>query len=134
MSEPNTVMACARSGLQAWLRGDVQALAELLDPAVELLWWGPGEWQCRGKGQVVALLTERASEGPLAEVDIVDVDDSTLLVERRETVLDGPEAGYRPATLVQFRDGRVVRMQQCRSREDALATSGAKGAAGDDDG
>lgn len=134
MSEPNTVLAQARSGLEAWLRGDVQALAELLDPAVELLWWEPGDWDCRGKDQVVALLTQRATQVPPAQVDIVDVDESTLLVVRRETVLDGPEAGYRPATVVQFRAGRVVRMQHYRSREDALTTSGEMGASGDDDG
>ena len=114
-------MRLARRGLAAWQRGDVGALADLLDPDVELLWWTPGSWDCHGRDQVVALLTTRVRADPPAEVDITDVDDTTLLVERRETVPSGPEAGLRPATLVRFRDGLVVRMQQYRSREDALA-------------
>lgn len=32
----------ARGGLEAWQRGDVEALAPLLDPEVELTWWEPG--------------------------------------------------------------------------------------------
>jgi hypothetical protein len=65
-------------------------------------------------------VTERVKQGPPAEVDITEVNDTTLLVERRDIVLDGPEAGFRPATLVRLRHGRVVRMQQYRSRDDAL--------------
>jgi ketosteroid isomerase-like protein len=111
----------ARRGLAAWQRGDVGALADLLDADVELLWWTPGTWDCHGKDAVLALLTERVKEGPPAEVDITVVNDATLLVERRDTVLDGPESGFRPATLVRIADGRVVCMQQYRSRDDALA-------------
>jgi ketosteroid isomerase-like protein len=117
-------MEQARLGLAAWLSGDVQALAELLDPDVELLWWDPGPWDCHGREQVLALLSERVGQGPPAEVDITDVGAATLLVERRETVAEGPEAGLRPATLVEFRNGRAVRMQQYRSRDDALAGLG----------
>ncbi|MGZ4427920.1 MAG: nuclear transport factor 2 family protein [Nocardioidaceae bacterium] len=114
-------MQLARHGLAAWQRGDVAALADLLDPDVDLLWWTPGTWDCHGRDEVVALLTARVRSDPPAEVDITDVDDSMLLVERREPVLSGPEAALRPATLVRLRDGLVVRMQQYRSREDALA-------------
>ena len=121
MAEHRDQMEQARRGLAAWQRGDVAALADLLDPDVELLWWTPGNWDCHGKAQVVALLTERVNAEPPAEVDIVDIDESTVLVERRHTVPDGPEAGFRPATMVRFREGRIVHMQQYRSRQDALA-------------
>jgi ketosteroid isomerase-like protein len=121
MAEHRDQMEQARRGLAAWQRGDVPALADLLDPDVELLWWTPGNWDCHGKAQVVALLTERASAEPPAEVEIVDIDESTVLVERRHPVPDGPEAGFRPATMVRFREGRIVHMQQYRSRQDALA-------------
>jgi hypothetical protein len=41
------LMTRARAGLEAWQQGDVSALEPLLDPEVELLWWEPGEWDCR---------------------------------------------------------------------------------------
>lgn len=121
MGKTDPMMARARAGLEAWLRGDVDALVPLLDPDVELLWWEPGDWDCHGKDEVIELLRERASQEAPAEVDIVDVEDDTLLVERRETATDGPQAGYRPVTSVEFRGGRVVRMRQYLSRDEAIA-------------
>jgi ketosteroid isomerase-like protein len=121
MDEHIDTMEHALAGLAAWQRGDVAALADILDPDVELLWWTPGDWDCHGKDQAIALLTERVNTQPPAEVDIEEIDESTVLVERRHVVLDGPEAGFRPATLVRFREGLVVRMQQYRSRHDAVA-------------
>jgi ketosteroid isomerase-like protein len=121
MDEHADQMDRARLGLVAWQRGDMATLADILDPDVELLWWVPGDWDCHGKDQVVALLTERLHGEPPAEVNIEEIDDSTVLVERRHTVLDGPEAGFRPATVVHFENGRVVRMRQYRSHQDAIA-------------
>ncbi|MDQ6688598.1 MAG: nuclear transport factor 2 family protein [Actinomycetota bacterium] len=123
MDEHLEPMSHARGGLVAWQRGDLTALVDLFDPDVELLWWTPGNWDCHGKEAVLALLTARVKQGPPAEVDILEVNDTTLLVERSATVLGGPEPGFRPATLVRLRNGRVVRMQQYRSREDALTDS-----------
>ncbi len=117
-------MKRARHGLAAWQRGDVSVIADLLDPEAELLWWSPGAWDCHGKGEVLALLTARARQGPPADVDISDLDSSTVLVARRETVARGPEAGYRPATLAWFEGDRLVSLQQYRSREEALAAAG----------
>jgi hypothetical protein len=74
------------------------------DPDVELLWWTPGNWDCYGKDAVLALLAERVNQGTPAEVEITEVNDTTLLVERRDTVLEGPEAGLRPATLLRLRN------------------------------
>jgi ketosteroid isomerase-like protein len=110
-----------RRGLVAWQRGDVARLTELFAPDVELLWWTPGDWDCHGRDAVLTLLSERAASAPPAEVDITEVDPNTVLVERRNTVPDGPEAGLRPATLVRLQDGKVVHMRQYRSRQDAIA-------------
>ena len=117
-------MQRARQGLAAWQRGDVSELADLMEPEAELRWWTPGAWDCNGKHEVLALLAARAQQGPPADADISDLDSTTLLVARRDTVERGPEAGYRPATLVRFQGDRLVSMQQYRSREDALADAG----------
>lgn len=113
----------ARHGLEAWRRGDVDALAPLLDPEVELTWWEPGEWDCHGREAVLALLRERRSEGAgAAQVELIDAGEA-IVSTRAETVPDGPAAGLRPATLITFREGKVIAMRQFRDREEALAAA-----------
>lgn len=117
------LMNRARAGLEAWQRGDVTALEPLLDPDVELLWWSAGDWDCHGRAAVLAALRDRASRKTAgASIELTEVGDETLIVSRLE-VREGPEAGLRPATMVTFRDGKVVSMRQFRSRDEALAAS-----------
>jgi ketosteroid isomerase-like protein len=114
----------ARSGLEAWQRGDVDALEPLLDPEVELTWWEPGEWDCHGREAVLALLRERVDEGAgAAEIELIDAADDAIVATRAATVPDGPAAGLRPATLITFRDGKVITMRQFRDRSEALAAA-----------
>jgi ketosteroid isomerase-like protein len=114
----------ARGGLEAWQRGDVEALAPLLDPEVELTWWEPGEWDCRGREAVLSMLRERAAEGAGAfEIELIDAGEDAIVSTRAETVPDGPAAGLRPATLITFREGKVIAMRQFRDREEALAAA-----------
>jgi ketosteroid isomerase-like protein len=111
----------ARGGLEAWQRGDVDALAPLLHPDVELTWWEPGEWDCHGREAVLALLRERVGEGAeAAEIELIDAGDDAIVSTRAEPVPDGPAAGLRPATLIVFRDGLAISMRQFRDREEAL--------------
>ncbi|HEX3609957.1 MAG TPA: nuclear transport factor 2 family protein [Solirubrobacterales bacterium] len=114
----------ARSGLEAWQRGDVEALAPLLHPEVELTWWEPGEWDCHGREAVLSLLRERAGEGAgTAEIELIEAGEDAIVTCRVEMVPDGPAAGSRPATLIVFRDGLAVTMRQFRGREEALAAA-----------
>jgi ketosteroid isomerase-like protein len=111
--------------LEAWQRGDVDALEPLLDPEVELTWWQPGEWDCYGRGAVLALLRERAGEGATGtEVELLDAAENVIVVARSRTVQDGPQAGTRPATVVTFRDGKVISMRQFPNRAEALSAAG----------
>lgn len=113
----------AREALAAGQDGDVAALEPLLAPEVELLWWEPGDWDCHGREAVLATLRDRVQRGAgTARVDLIEAGDA-LVVARRGKVGEGPEAGTRPATLVTFREGKVVRMRQFRSREEALAAA-----------
>ena len=118
------VMAKARVGLEAWQQGDVSALEPMLDPQVELRWWEQGEWDCHGRDAVLACLRERAAGGDTGgEFELVEAGKDRLVVSRTRTVHDGPAAGLRPATVIDFRAGKVVSMQQFRSRDDALAAA-----------
>jgi ketosteroid isomerase-like protein len=119
------VMARMRAGLEAWQRGDLAALEPLLDPAVELLWWEQGEWDCHGRDAVLGCLRERVASGTNAgELDLAEAGEDRLVVSRRGVVDDAPAAGLSPATLIALRDGKVVSMRQFPSRDDALAALG----------
>jgi hypothetical protein len=116
------VMLRMRAGLEAWQRGEVSALELLLDPAVELLWWEPGEWDCRGRDAVLECLRERVATGVNGgELDIAEAGEDRLVVSRRAVVAEGPAAGLSPATVIALRDGKVVSMQRFQRRDDALA-------------
>jgi ketosteroid isomerase-like protein len=118
------LLARARAGLEAWQRGDASALEPLLDPDAELLWWKPGDWDCHGRDAVVSLLRERASRrAHRAAVELIEAGDQVLVVSRVEVVRKGSEAGRRPATVVSFRNDKIVTMRQFRSLEEALAAA-----------
>ena len=116
------VMLRMRAGLEAWQRGEGAALEPLLDPAVELLWWERGEWDCHGREAVLSCLRERVASGVNGgEIDLAEAGNDRLVVSRRGVLDEGPAAGLSPATLIALRDGKVVSMQQFQSRDDALA-------------
>jgi ketosteroid isomerase-like protein len=119
------LLEAARSGLEAWQKGNVDALEPLLDPEVEQTWWEPGEWDCHGREAVLALLHERKAEGKgRAEVELINAGEDAIIATQATTVPDGPAAGLRPATLITFRDGRVIAMRQFRDRGEALVACG----------
>jgi ketosteroid isomerase-like protein len=108
--------------LRAWTRGDLDAFEQALAPDVELLWFEPGDWDCRGREQVMSLLRRRLAEGrPVFEVRIEDVDAETLVVSAmRPEKRRGPGEGA-IATRVRLRDGLIAYLQQYRTRAEALA-------------
>ncbi|MBS1860554.1 MAG: nuclear transport factor 2 family protein [Actinobacteria bacterium] len=119
------LLEVARPALEAWQRGDVEALADLLDPEVELTWWEPGEWDCHGRAEVLTLLRERAAEGAgTAEIELIDAGPDAIVSAWSEAFTEGPVAGLRPATLITFRDGKAISMRQFRSREEAFEAAG----------
>src|SRR5213079_1926905 len=109
-------------GLQAWQEGNLAALEALLDPDVELNWWEPGEWDCYGRDEVLRLLRARQEEGVShGKVELIDAGDDTLISVSRRHPDREPDWPEEAATVITFRDGRAVRMQQYRSRAEALS-------------
>ena len=116
------VMLRMRAGLEAWQRGEVSAREPLLDPAVQLLWWERGEWDCHGREAALSCLRERVATGVNGgELDLAEAGEDRLVVSRRGMVAEGPAAGLSPATVIALSEGKVVSMQQFQSRDDALA-------------
>jgi hypothetical protein len=106
-----------RAALDGWLQGDIGPLEKLLDPDVELLWWKTGEWDCHGKAEVLALITQRAAQRSSGiTIDVAEAGDDALVVTRA----GAPSEGALPATLIMFQNDLIIKMHQFRSAEEAM--------------
>ena len=114
-----------RSSFDAFLRGDWDTLAQVMDPGVEWLWYEPGDWDCHDRRTVLATLFERQREGVVTGLNAVVAVDERVFVE-----MTGPRLaewglpGGQACMVVTVRDGRIVRMQDYRNRAAALAGAG----------
>jgi len=89
-SRPLSAEAALHSAVALHLTGE--ALEPLLDPAVELLWWERGEWDCHGREAVLSCLRERVASGVNGgEIDLAEAgeDRHPLIraIERGERLL-----------------------------------------------
>jgi ketosteroid isomerase-like protein len=114
---PETKAELVRRGFDAVLRGDVDAVADLLDPNVK--WHGgdptaPGS--CQNREQALRFMRGLHTTGQLA--DVVEVGDKVVVVIDRTD-------GERVANVTTFRDGKVVEMVHYECADDALAAVGA---------
>ena len=122
MPESNVEMA--RRGYEAALRGDFDAIGELLDPAVR--WHGgdpsaPGA--CRNREQALQFMRQAwLRQGPGELVDVVDAGDKVVLIMRPAPNAAGPPATS--ANVTTFLDGKVVEMVHYPDPRDALAAAG----------
>jgi ketosteroid isomerase-like protein len=114
-----------RSSFDAFLRGDWDTLAQVMDPGVEWLWYERGEWDCHDRRKVLATLFERQREGVVTGLNAVVAVDERVFVE-----VTGPRLsewgllGGQACMVVTVRDGRIGRMQDYRNRAEALAGAG----------
>jgi ketosteroid isomerase-like protein len=122
VAESNTDRA--RRGFEAALRGDLDALAELLDPQVR---WHGGDptasGSCRNRAEALAFLSrsQLLHAGDTALVDAVGIADKVVLILRRPP--RGHRAGSEVANLATFRDGKVIEMVHYPDPADALAAA-----------
>jgi uncharacterized protein len=114
-----------RSSFDAFLRGDWDALAQVMDPQVQWLWYEPGDWDCHDRRKVLETLFEPQREGVVTGLNNVVAVDERVFVE-----VTGPRLeewgvpGGQACMVVTVRDGRIVRMQDYRDRAAALAGAG----------
>jgi ketosteroid isomerase-like protein len=113
-----------RRGYAAAAQGDLEAIAALLDPAVE---WHGGDPSardaCHGRADALRFMRHARSRGRFGRlVDVVAAGEKVVVVL-------GPAEGgdERWANLTTFRDGRVVEMVHYPSVDDALAAAGSPG-------
>jgi uncharacterized protein len=117
--------ALVREGFQAFLSGDFDTLRELLHPDAQWLWHESIPGDCHDRDTIIATLGERRQEGVVTGLIGIVEGGEKLLVEVTGPRLEqwGLPLG-RACMVVTMRDGRIVRMQDHRSRTDALADAG----------
>jgi ketosteroid isomerase-like protein len=115
---PETNAEMARRGFEAALRGDVDAIAALLDPDVK--WHGgdpTGPGACRNREQAIGFMrrSDVIRAGRVELVDVVDAGDDKVVVIMR------PPSGPPVANVTTFRNGKVVEIVHYPNPDDALA-------------
>ena len=96
-----------------------------MEPDAQWLYWEPIPGDCHDRDKIIATLRERhaeASSGALA--DVVEGGEKLLVEITGPRLEDGGLPEGRAAMVVTMRDGRIVRMQDHRTRADALADAG----------
>ncbi len=115
-------METARQGFEAWQRGDFDTIEAMLDPAVQWRWFEPGDWDCRSREDVMRTLRERYAQGfGRSELEFVEAGEDAVIVVAHPRAVAGGDWPEEAATIITFRDGKVVDMQDYQTRDEALA-------------
>jgi ketosteroid isomerase-like protein len=123
-------VAFVRRGWAAFARGDVGAVAEILDPLVR---WYPAEepdaeGACHDRGEALAFISRAVADGVSADLlDVRDAGARVLLILHRHTPPDSDERPAPHAELVTVRDGAITEMVIYWTVEEALAAAGLAG-------
>ena len=122
MTESN--LELARRGYEAILRGDLDAIRELLDPDVKWHGGDPADG-CQNRKQALAWMRRaqrRRGRPPVELIEMVDAGDKIVVI--MQPAPDGDEPAAPVANLTTFRDGKVVEMVHYPNPDDALAAAG----------
>jgi ketosteroid isomerase-like protein len=119
----------ARDGYEALMRGEVDAIEDLLAPDVTWHWWEHGPWDCHSRDEAMTVIRERLAQravGDLQEVTEVEPGQVVVVMNTRPDSDVRPEdldlsADHREtASLITFRRGKVVAIHAFRTKADAV--------------
>jgi ketosteroid isomerase-like protein len=129
MSERAENERLLREGIEAYNRGDVEAMADFFDPDVELYidtaQGNPGTWRgLEGYREMVSAWREAFAEDRSEVLGVEMVDDYHLIAEMRQTAVgagSGIPVEMKNFYVLEVRDGRAVRFHIYGDREAAMA-------------
>jgi hypothetical protein len=115
----------AREGLEAWRKGDFETIEEILDSNVEWHATERGESDCHGRDDVMQTLRERYEQGfAKGDLEFRDGGEHDVIVVAHPSEIGGPDWPSEIATVMHFRNERVVSMQDYRTQAEAIAAVG----------
>ena len=81
-----------------------------------------GEWDCHGRDDVIRTLRERYDQGfARGELEFRDGGEQAVIVVSHPSEIGGPDWPSETATVMQFRNERVVSMRDYRTEAEAIA-------------
>ncbi len=121
-----------RTAYEAYTRGDVQSLLELVDPELEWTYLDPSFEDpdpevCHGRHELRAALDRQAQRGLKAELEEVVGNADRVMVVVRIPGIDAyraRKANDRNYAVLTVREGSIVALRDCRDRDEALAAAG----------
>jgi hypothetical protein len=118
-SKPTEIV---RQGLAAWRQGDFGTVEKILDRNVKWHATEPGEWDCHGRDEVMQTLRERYEQGfAKGDLQFREGGEHAVIVIAHPSEIGGPDSPSEIATVMQFRNERVVLMQDYGTEAEALA-------------
>jgi ketosteroid isomerase-like protein len=121
-----------RRAYEAYANGDLAAMLEFVDPALEWTYLDPifehpTPQVCHGRHELENVLRHWAEHGLRAELDEVAANGNLVMVGVRTPGIDahhGRRGNDRAYSVFTVRDGRIVALRDCRDRQEALHLTG----------
>jgi ketosteroid isomerase-like protein len=115
-------LTLAKEGLEAWRQGDFGSIESMLDPGATWRASEPGVWDCDNRADILRTLRERHEEGfARSEVELLDGGPDAVIVVAHPRVIGGEDWPEETATVISFRDAKIVAMQDYPTRDEAVA-------------
>ena len=109
-------LTVAQQGFDAWRRGDFDALEAIFAPEVEWRWFEPGDWDCHSRDDVMRTLRQRHAAGFVeGRLNFHDAGSEVVVVTAHPSEIGGSEWPDETSTVIRFREGKVVSMQDSRT-------------------
>lgn len=123
MSE-RSALTLAEEGFDAWRRGDFGVLEEMFAPDVEWRWFEPGDWDCHSRKDVMRTLRQRHAAGfAKGRLTFQEAGPDVVIVAAQPSEIGGPGWPDETSTVIRFRHGKVVSMQDYRTQAEARAAA-----------
>jgi ketosteroid isomerase-like protein len=121
-----------RGAYEAYARGDIATMLEIVDPDLEWTYLDPGLPDpqpdvCHGRGELHAALQRQAGQGLTSQLEEVIAHGEQVMVVTRTPGVDQyrlRKADDRNYDVLTVRDRRVVAIRACHDRDEALAIAG----------